>query len=250
MLKPFFSRYKNFVFDLDGTVWKWTNLVDNAKLVFEQLERDNKNCYFLTNNTLLTREGFRKKLERFEINADYEQIINPSIPAIEILKGKHVLCIGEGLTRELKRAKINFSSKPDAVIVSESRKFTYDTLSEACIAVESGAKFYKTAKGGAFIYGDKRLPGTGAIAAVIEETTGKKAENIGKPSRYMVKTMKSLGLEPERTVIFGDEADSDIVFGKKLGFTTVLVLTGRDAKQYGKIKPDIILNSIAEIINR
>lgn len=251
MLKPKFSKYDNFVFDLDGTVWRWINLIDNVLPVFNELENLGKNCYFITNNCLLTREGIRKKLRKFGISAKY--IINPSMPASRLLKKKRVLCIGKGLAIELKKQKIKLSSKPDAVVVSESKDFTYNSLSKACIAVEEGAALYKTASGSAFFYGNRRLPGTGAIASLIEKTTGIEAENIGKPSKYMADTVKTLGLNPKKTILFGDELESDIEFGNMLGFVTVLVLTGYDTinnANNSNTKPDLVLKSIADIIKR
>lgn len=254
MLEKRYEKFDNFIFDLDGTVWKWTELIEKAINVFAVLKRLEKNVFFITNNTLLTREGFVKKLQNFGINAKYENILNPSIVAINVLKGKRVFCLGEGIISELRKNKIMVSeSKANAVLVSTDRTLTYDKLAKACDFVNKGADFYKTADGGVLVYGNKRLPGSGAIAKAVEKCCNREAEVIGKPSKYMINIVKNLKLEPEKTILFGDECNSDIVLGNKLGFKTVLVLTGRDReKDYLKVKgecePKIVLKSITNIL--
>ncbi len=254
MLSKDFSEYENFIFDLDGTVWTWDKSIPKAIQVFQVLKRKEKNIFFLTNNTVLTREGFAKKLQNFGINASTSQIINPSLPAKKILKNKRVFCIGEGLITELRRARIKVvESKANAVIVSESRTVNAETMSKACNIITNGVEFYKTAVGGVWVYGKSKKIGSGAIAAAIESCSGKEATLIGKPSQYMLDEVGALSLEPEKTVLFGDECNSDIALGNTLGFKTVLVLTGRDKeKDYlvatGINEPRMVLKSIAKIL--
>jgi ribonucleotide monophosphatase NagD (HAD superfamily) len=58
-----------------------------------------------------------------------------------------------------------------------------------------------------------------------------------------------LNVESSRkeTVLFGDELDSDILLGKNAGYFTVLVKTGVDKIVKGKIRPDLVLNSVADV---
>lgn len=253
MIDKRFKGFDNFLFDLDGTVWLWTELIPRVDKVIETLEELRKNIFFMTNNCLLTRVGFAKKLQGFGIKAETEKIINPSLAAIKLFKGKTVYCIGEGMVTELRRAKIRVRDKADNVLVSDDRTVTYDKLAKACNLVEDGANFYKTASGGVWVVKRKRLPGTGAIASVIELTIGKEAELIGKPSKYMLSVLESFKLDPVKTVLFGDECDSDIKIGNILDFKTVLVLTGKHKerdylKARGFEEPNIVLKSIANIL--
>lgn len=256
MINKDFSDFENFVFDLDGTVWYWTRLIDRVLPVFSELRRQGKRVHFITNNTLLTKEGFAKKLQNFGISARPEQIVTPSEVAAGLFKKKKVFCIGEGIITELRNSKITLTNhKPDAVVICEDRGVTYDKLAKACMLVEDGAKFYKTADGRIFFYGSKRLPGGGALAAVIESCALKKAELIGKPSEHMMRVVRELGLDPETTVFIGDELDTDIVMGNRLGFSTALALTGRSSKEdyesaKGENEPDFVLKSIVELLGR
>jgi len=253
MLDKRFERFDNFLFDLDGTVWLWSELIPKVDKVMKNLEKLGKNVFFITNNCLLTRVGFAKKLQSFNIKIETEKIINPTLAAIKLLKGKTVYCIGEGIITELRRAKIRVREKANNVLVSDDRKVTYDKLAKACNLVEDGANFYKTASGGVWVVKGKRFPGTGAIAAVIELTIGKEAELIGKPSKHMLNILESFKFNPAKTILFGDECDSDIKLGNILNFKTVLVLTGKHKerdylKARGFEAPDIVLKSVANIL--
>lgn len=255
MLDKRFINFDNFIFDLDGTVWWWDQLVPRAIEVFQTLKRAEKNIIFITNNSVLTRDGYAKKLQNFGISAKVNQIINPSIPARKLFQGKKVFCIGEGIITDLRSAKIKVCGiDANCVLVSEDRALTYDKLAMACEIINLGADFYKTASGGVWIMGKKRVPGAGAIAAALETACGKKAELIGKPSKYMIDELKALELDPKKTILFGDECDSDIAIGNRLGFETVLVLTGRDSERdylaaKGLNEPRIFKKSLANILS-
>ncbi len=253
MLDRKFSEFENFVFDLDGTVWYWTRLVERASSVFTELKRQGRRVHFVTNNSLLTREGFANKLQNFGISARPKQITTPSEVAVKLFRNKKVFCIGEGMITGLRKEKVALTDhNPDVVVMAEDRSITYDKLAKACILVEDGAKFYKTAEGRIFFYGNKRIPGGGALAAVIESCTYKKAELIGKPSDHMAHIVRELKLDPEKTIFVGDELNTDIATGKKLGFTTALTLTGRDKKKdyesATENEPDFVLKSIADLV--
>ncbi|MFH0829816.1 MAG: HAD-IIA family hydrolase [Candidatus Aenigmatarchaeota archaeon] len=256
MINPRFENFKNFMFDLDGTIWKWTCLIPGAKKVVEELYANGKTVHFITNNTALSRAGFVAKLKGFGIRTTVDQIINPSVPAARILKGKRVFLLAEGIRKDLLSAGVKITgSRPQAVLIGEDRTINYDKLVTATTAVNSGAHLYKTAAGGRWLMGDKQWPGTGAIAAAIEMATGRVAELIGKPSRHMLQDMRRIGYKASETVIIGDETLTDIEAGNLLGWKTALVLTGnsngRDAiLAHGYNKPQFVLSSVAELLKR
>jgi ribonucleotide monophosphatase NagD (HAD superfamily) len=69
----------------------------------------------------------------------------------------------------------------------------------------------------------------------------------------MTDLIRSMGLTPKKTLMVGDEMSSDVALGKKLGFKTALVLTGRDSladyrKAKKKDRPDFVLKSMKELI--
>ena len=118
MLNPRFNIYDNFLFDLDGTLWRWKYLLPGAKKVIADLYRAGKSVHFITNNTALPRAGYAAKLRAFGIKARTEQIINPSLTAATLLKRKRVFVLSGGLKRDLRAAGIKVvESKPQAVLI-------------------------------------------------------------------------------------------------------------------------------------
>ena len=94
-------------------------------------------------------------------------------------------------------------------------------------------------------------PGCGAIAAMIESATGKKAFSVGKPSPVMMRAArKQLGLTSAETVMVGDTMETDILGGVGLGYRTILVMSGgttsEDLQDFA-YSPDLVLNSVADI---
>jgi HAD superfamily hydrolase (TIGR01450 family) len=254
MLNPRFAHFDNFLFDLDGTLWRWKYLLPGAKKVIADLYKLGKSVYFLTNNTALPRAGYAAKLRAFGIKARTEQIINPSLTAATLLKRKRVFVLSGGIKRDLRAADIKVvESKPQAVLIGEDMTLTFKKLATAVEAVNEGAEVYKCAVGGTWLMGNMRWPGAGAIAAAVEMATGEVAELIGKPSRHMLQELK--GLKLKRAIVVGDETYSDIEAGNALGWATALVLTGNSSKEdailaRGEQKPDYVLNSVADLLKK
>jgi len=255
MLKNKFDRFDTFIFDLDGTVWWWTEPIPGAPEVVEELKSAGKDVFFITSNCALPRAGYARKLRRFGIKTDVDHVLNPSIIAAAFLKGKKVFVIGEGIIKDLRKGKVKIvKRKADAVLVSEDRRVNFEKMSRAVEMVYNGAAGYKTASGGIwFMSKEKKVLGAGAIAAAIELCTRQELELLGKPSKHMEEMIKALKFDPQKTILFGDELSSDIILGNRLKFSTAFVLSGRDTlDDYKKAAqeevPDFILKSVAEII--
>ena len=77
---------------------------------------------------------------------------------------------------------------------------------------------------------------------------------IGKPSETLQEMVKNkYDFKPEKTIFFGDELNSDIVFAHKMGWSSAFVATGRDSLEQvreskGLEKPDFILKNLREIL--
>ena len=75
---PAFEKYKCFVFDLDGTIWWWSELCPGAKEVVDTLRDEGKEVYFLTNNSMLSPQGFVERLGKLGIKTEVDKIICPA----------------------------------------------------------------------------------------------------------------------------------------------------------------------------
>jgi len=74
---------------------------------------------------------------------------------------------------------------------------------------------------------DGLLPGAGSISAPLRFALGENPLSIGKPASTMMDCIKAkVQFDPARTLMVGDRLDTDILFGKNGGISTLLVLTG------------------------
>ena len=228
---------KNFILDLDGTVWHWNKLIPGVKETIRRLEAKGKNVYYLTNNSILTRKEFAEKLSNMGLKTSTDEVLCSSYATAQTFARNNigeVYAIGEqGLIDELEREHIKKSKDADHVVVGLDRNFSYWKMADAADMIRDGAKFWSTALGENFRAGDRMLPGTGALVEAVKKAADTDdVEIVGKPSDHMVKIIKDeFPIYPERTVLIGDHIHSDIVTGNKLGIKTGLVLGGTSRKE-------------------
>jgi HAD superfamily hydrolase (TIGR01450 family) len=245
-----FSKYQTFVFDLDGTIWNTKKLFPEIAQTIEWLRKKNKQVLFISNHTITARVDLVKKLQNLGLHIHENELITATEGAREFLKGKRgkILVLGAGVKKDFKRFGIKFTDKLPVkyVVLGHDPTIDYKKLAMIYKASSKGATVLTTGVGRLFSYGNEMLPGMGAFVAAIELMTQKKVLFVGKPSKYMAKLILRK-VKGKRVVMFGDEMNDDIPFAKSLGWTAVLVLTGVDKKVYGKVRPDFILKSVADI---
>jgi len=248
-----FSKIDTFIFDLDGTIWYWTKLIPGVKRTIKKLRELNKKILFVTNNTIESRKNLAKRLNMFGIKTNYKNIINAGIVIGYYIKKKRgtALALNIGTEKDLMEVGVKVKKKPqvDYVVVTEDWDFDHKQLSLAKYAVESGGKLLTSVMGREWVVGGKMIPGVGCWVKAVEFAANTKAKCLGKPSNYMAKVVSRFLNNPKKTVIVGDEFESDILFGKKLGCKTIFVKTGMDKRIIGKIKPDLVLNSVKDLLN-
>jgi NagD protein len=140
---------------------------------------------------------------------------------------------------------------PDYVVVGEGRSFNFEMIETAVQMIERGAKLIATNLDPNCPTQRGLRPGCGAIVAMLETATGRKAFSVGKPSPVMMRAArKELGLTAAQTVIIGDTMETDILGGVQMGYHTVLVFSGgtsrEDLAQF-TYRPDEAVDSIADL---
>ncbi len=53
-----------FVFDLDGTVWYWTRLIEGVSRTISRLKMLGKTVLYVTNNTIASRRNLAERIAR------------------------------------------------------------------------------------------------------------------------------------------------------------------------------------------
>ncbi|MDY6788990.1 MAG: HAD-IIA family hydrolase [Candidatus Nanohaloarchaea archaeon] len=255
------EHVQNFVFDLDSTVWRWNELIPGVKKTVQKLKAKGKNIFYVTDNSLLTRQGYAEKLTKLGLKTSVEDIVNSGYVAAQQLSKKGVnkaLTIGEEpLVAQLREEDIEKSEEADHVVVGLDRNYTYWKMAKAAERVREGATLWATGHGNSLQTKDKFIPGENAIMNSIKtaaEVTDYK--NFGKPSDYMVEIIKEeLPVHPTNTILIGDSLESDIAIGKKMGLDTGLVLGGRSSREDIKgieedQAPDYVFTEFSRILRK
>ena len=107
--------------------------------------------------------------------------------------------------------------RPDYVIVGEGKTLNMEMLESRGHADQQGRRAgghqLDTAEAGS---GSR--PSSGAIVAMLEVATGRKALGVGKPSPLTFQeAARELGTDPEHTVMIGDTMETDILGGSSWG---------------------------------
>ena len=117
---------------------------------------------------------------------------------------------------------------PDFVVLGFDTTLTYQKLWKMADLISAGVPYIATHPDINCPTPDGFMPDIGAMMAMIEPSTGKKADVIvGKPHQPMVEAIVSLsGYQPGELTMVGDRLYTDIAMGAA-GIQTVLVLMRR-----------------------
>ena len=255
------------IFDLDGVIYRGTELIPNVDKIIQRLKDQSIKIAYNSNNSTATRHMYADLLEKFNISSKPSDFYtSASITSEEITRIKqnsNIFVIGEiGLREELKTKghKIISSeseySKVDFVIVGLDREFNYHDLAIAqrCL-LEGKALFYATNDDATLPIKNRILPGAGVMVKALEVCTGIKPISIfGKPQPTGIKLiLQKNNISPKQALMFGDRLNTDIIAGNRAGVTTVLVLTGvtsskmmEEIKKDPEIDRDLLPNMIIE----
>ncbi len=256
---------KLIILDCDGVLWRAETAIPGAADAIRRIRDANRKVVFLTNNSTKTRKDYVKKMRKFGIEASEKEIITSAYAASIYIRenfgeGVYAYVIGEkGLYNELKQAGVRIASEKDCiagkvevVVVGLDRGFNYRKLRYAMEALKRGAKFIATNMDPTLPTPKGEIPGAGSMVMALSTCSGRKPDIvIGKPNPAIVKlALKIWNANPSDAIIVGDRLDTDIAVAKICRCTSVLVLTGvtkREHLENSKIRPDIIVESIADL---
>jgi len=248
---------ENILLDLDGTVYVGSQVVDGAADAIAQLRAQGKNVFFLSNNSSKNKSDYVQRLQALGIACTLEQIVISTDGVIDYLKQEKVDAIHILGTNSLKKTLLDAgfqidSARPEYVVVGYDTEVTYQKLVTACKYINDGADLLATHCDVFCPSENGPIPDIGSMLEMLRLTTGKSPKKVfGKPAREMIDPLvRSYGLDPSKTLIIGDRLHTDIQMSKNSGCFGMLVLTGestRDQLETTDIKPDFVLNSIADL---
>lgn len=250
------KKYKGYLIDLDGTMYKGTERIEAASDFVKKLKENQIPYLFVTNNSSRTPAQVADKLNSFDIPAEEQLVFTTSQATANYIyeqkKDARVFVIGEeGLFSAIEeKGFVAAGEDADYVVMGIDREISYEKLAVACLAVRNGATFIST-NGDIAIPTERGLvPGNGSLTSVIAVSTQTKPIFIGKPEAIIMdQALKVLGTSKEETLMVGDYYDTDILAGMNAGMDTLLVHTGVTTKELLKgydRKPTYTIDSLDE----
>jgi 4-nitrophenyl phosphatase len=227
------SPPKLYVFDLDGTLYRGSEIIPHTVEVVRELRLRGHQIRFLTNNSGVHPTRICSKLQGMGYESELHEIFTSAMGAGMWMQENNLnraFIVGEnGLSETLAEYGVSSSSsEPQAVIAGICRSLTYQWINQAMQFIWGGAQFIATNRDSAYpIENGKFEPGAGATVAAIEACTRFEPKVIGKPETYLLeKIRQESNVEFENMVVVGDRLDTDIEAGKRAKCRTFLVLTG------------------------
>ncbi|KAK3919899.1 Pyridoxal phosphate phosphatase, partial [Frankliniella fusca] len=264
-------------------IWLPTKEIPNAKEAVDCFQRAAKTVCFVTNNSLqsplprfkklgynvsardvvyppiavalhLKRIGFSKKAYVIGMEHFKDQLREEGITVVPPRKDKRSL-----LPEEISGALRVVQSDPEigAVIVDVDFNLCYEDLLLAANHLrDPECLFFVGASDSRLCLNGVNLLGPGYFVSMLEDSTGRKAELIGKPGRLMVDgyIRQFHNIDVGRTVFVGDTLVQDMGLAHVCGMKKLLVLSGMSKLEdidscSPALIPDYYINSFGDFSN-
>ncbi len=253
-----------YLIDMDGVIYRENQLIPQAAEFVQVLLATSTPFLFVTNNSAPTPDDLAVRLRHLGIQGVtarhfYTSALNTADFLSETDPGCTVFVVGEGglLAALHERSIPSDSIRPRYVVVGEGSPTT-ERLTKAHECIERGAGLLATNPDNWCPVGpEKTRPGTGATAAFLEASTGRRAYYVGKPNGYMFhracRKLTEISLvKPDHIVMIGDTMETDIRGAFESGMQSYLVLSGstrlEDVGDY-VYQPTRVLQSVADLVD-
>lgn len=248
---------KNYLMDMDGVLVRGKSAIPGAQDFINRLKKRAAKFLVVTNNPLYTQADLAYRLQAIGLNIPAANIFTSAMATALFLNAQRprgtAFVIGEsGLTSALHEiGYIITDHNPEYVVLGETYAYNFEQIAKAARFVNGGARFIATNPDPAGPTENGIVPACGAMAALIEKTTGRAPFFVGKPAPLMMRyAMNYLEVHSQNTIMVGDRMDTDIIAGMQAGMDTILVLTGltrrEDLNAY-PFRPTLVLDTVADI---
>jgi NagD protein len=252
------SEITSWLTDMDGVLWHEGKAIPGApELVKKWLEAETK-FLVLTNNSIYTPHDLSIRLKSGGLNVPESLIYTSAMATADFLNHQSpkstAYVIGENglITAMHEIGYVLTESKPEYVVLGETRNLSFDSLTKAARFINAGSKFIATNPDATGPSKDGVLLATGSVAALLTRATGKDPYIVGKPNPMMFRSaMRKIGAHSETTAMIGDRMDTDVVAGIEAGLHTILVRTGiSDDAEIARypFRPTEIMDSVANLL--
>lgn len=249
------STIRGILFDLDGTLYIGSKVIDGAIEAVAELKRRGYRRRFITNTSTLSRTSLHQKLSRLGFSVDANEIISAASAALIYLQQFddpvcHLL-LADDVKQDFSHFRQSDSAADFIIIGDIGKAWSYELLNNAFRLINNGARLIAIHKNRFWQTEQGLQMDIGGFVSALEYASQQQALIIGKPSPdFFRSALTDMDLAPEEVAIIGDDIDSDVGGGQQAGLSGILVRTGKYRQGYAEhslIHPDLTLASIAEL---
>ena len=223
----------SYLTDMDGVLIREGEMIPGADRFLQALRDNDIEFMVLTNNSIHTPRDLAARLAVTGLDIPADRIWTSATATAHFLANQReegtAYVVGEsGLTTALHaKGWILTDSKPEFVVLGETRTYSFEAITTAINLILGGARFICTNPDVTGPAPQGVLPATGAVAALITAATGMRPYYIGKPNPVMMRSaLNTIGAHSENAVMIGDRMDTDVKSGLEAGMRTILVRSG------------------------
>ena len=250
---------KLFLLDMDGTFYLGDQLIEGSLDFIEKVKSTGRDFLFLTNNSSHNADFYVQRLRRMGLDVDRSKVMTSGEATCEKLRelypGKRAFVLGnEFLVQDFREAGIEVDQRnPEIVVIGFDTTLDYAKMTAVCDFVRAGLPYIATHPDFNCPTENGFIPDIGAMMALIEASTGRKADVIlGKPYRGIVdEALQRTGFGLDEMAMVGDRLYTDVATGVNHGMTGILVLSGEatmDDVAASEVKPDLIFDRLSDMI--
>jgi glycerol 3-phosphatase-2 len=232
---PLWDVYDVAMLDLDGVVYVGPDAVPGAPEHLARAGEAGMHLAYVTNNASRTPTMVAQHLRELGIDVQDDDVVTSAQAAARLLaeqlpEGSPVFVIGGrglevALTERGLRPVQERRADPVAVVSGFNADLAWRTVITGAILVREGLPWVASNTDLTVPTPDGPGPGNGALVGVVARFAEREPVVAGKPeSPLFEETLRRVG--GERPLVVGDRLDTDIEGANKVGYDSLLVLTG------------------------
>jgi HAD superfamily hydrolase (TIGR01450 family) len=241
-----------YLIDIDGTLMNTNVAHEGASELIHEFNSDNTK-YLLMTNSIKNPDVQLERLRNAGIEVRNNSIINPIIAINRYLADNGFSTARIIGTKEeiIQVEAINVENSPEIVVLLDFEKGnkTYNDLQNVIDDIESGITVIAASISPYYFKSGKKIIDTGAFVSLIEDVSGKKVINFGKPSRsYFDIAASIINEETQKIFVIGDDWSTDIKGANNWGAKSILVKSGKyvEGDEEREI-PSLLVNNLIDI---
>ncbi len=242
--------------DIDGVLHVSMHPVAGAIETLHWLEKYGYQVCFVTNTTTSSRSTLVQKLKAIGLPLDEERVVTAPVATANYIcqhyPGKRCWLLTKGDTAADFAGIQLVDSGADLVVIGGAEELlTYENMNHAFRLLMDGATLLATHTNLYWRTREGLQLDSGPFVHALELATGQRAIVLGKPnSAFFEQALLTIGMQPQESIMVGDDIENDVGAAQRAGLQGVLVCTGKHNAQshlLEKVHPDAILPSIADL---